>query len=237
MKSCRACILQQNLQAEPQRCLQPPTLSGATELTADLPVVGGVGRRFDMAPDCNVTTKSVGPFRGSLELWVLLAVISTVLVLTVCWNILCCIAKYCTDRGKRFLPRFRRSLSLRLKDMEDNPIYGNISYTQNRVDLPSATNAAGETQKMKAASQVSYKRQDCYANLQLKVPKPASGRSSPQIQYSDVVTLPRAQAGAELGEEPAVEADSTSLQSDLYASVESQRNKALANNESYANHV
>ncbi|KAJ8358628.1 hypothetical protein SKAU_G00151530 [Synaphobranchus kaupii] len=104
------------------------------------------------------------------------------------------------------------------------------------VDLPVAS-AAGDHQKMKGSLQVSYKRQECYANLQLKVPKPASGRSSPQIQYSDVVTLPRAQPAPELEEEPAAEADSASLHSDLYASVESQRNKALANNEDYANHI
>ncbi|KAI1891050.1 hypothetical protein AGOR_G00159900 [Albula goreensis] len=190
-----------------------------------------------MADNCNFTQKGVGSLQGSFELWVLLAIITSLLVLSLCWNILCCVGTYCTDRGKKFLPRFRRSLSLRLKDMEDNPIYGNISYTQTRVDLPVTSSAAGDHQKVKSNSQVSYKRQDCYANLQLKVPKPASGRSSPQIQYSDVMTLPRAQKGAEPEEEPVAEADSASLHSDLYASVDSQRNKALANNEDYANHV
>ncbi|KAJ8259268.1 hypothetical protein COCON_G00182800 [Conger conger] len=187
---------------------------------------------------CDFPPHGVGPFQGSFELWVVLGIVCTVLVLSVCWNILCCISKHCTDRGKEFLPRFRRSLSLRLKDMEDNPIYGNISYSQTRVDVPVASSTTGDHQKMKAAPQAAYKRQDCYANLQLKVPKMASGRSSPQIQYSDVVSLPRPLAqGAELTEEPATGADSASLHSDLYASVESQRNKALANNEDYANHI
>ncbi|KAG5836354.1 hypothetical protein ANANG_G00253680 [Anguilla anguilla] len=190
-----------------------------------------------MENNCNCTQKGLGLLKGSFELWLLLAIVCTALLLSVCWNILCCISKYCTDSGKKFLPRFRRSLSLRLKDMEDNPIYGNISYTQTRVDLPVASSASSDHQKMKGASQGPYKSQDCYANLHLKVPMPASGRSSPQIQYSDVVTLPRAQAGAALGEEPATEEDSASLHSDLYASVESQRNKALANNEDYANHI
>ncbi|KAG7478288.1 hypothetical protein MATL_G00079030 [Megalops atlanticus] len=186
-----------------------------------------------MSEDCSSSQKVIGPFCGSYQLWVLLAVVSVALVLSLCWNILCCIGNYCTDSGKKFLPRFRRSLSLKLKDMEDNPIYGNISYTQTRVDLPLNASAGADHQVPKSSSQVQSRRQDCYANLKLKVPKPASGRSSPQIQYSDVVTLPRAQEAAE----PAPDADTASLHSDLYASVESGRNKAVGDNKDYANHV
>ncbi|RXM94513.1 hypothetical protein EOD39_17910 [Acipenser ruthenus] len=88
----------------------------------------------------------------------------------------------------------------------------------------------------------SRKSQDCYANLQLKAPKPQSGRSSPQIQYSDVVTLPRVKLGPESvwsqTHEPAHPAeDTTSLHSDLYASVESERVKAISENKDYANRI
>ncbi|KAJ8259560.1 hypothetical protein GJAV_G00170840 [Gymnothorax javanicus] len=240
---CRSDILQISLQEEVRNATPPTFLRPRVYGSEKGPTPGagcvsqGCERQSRMEGHCNSTQKDQGPFHGSFELWLLLAIILTALVLSVCWNILCCLDRLCTDRGKTFLPRFRRSLSLRLKDMEDNPIYGNISYTQTRVDLPATSSTTGDQKKMKTASQVSHKRQDCYANLQLKVPKPASGRSSPQIQYSDIVTLPRPQVGAEPEEEPATEPDSTSLLSDLYASVDSQRNKAIANNEEYANQI
>lgn len=80
------------------------------------------------------------------------------------------------------------------------------------------------------------KTQDCYANLTLKALKPQSGRSSPQVQYSDVVQL----------EEPSVSekeegnTDAVSVMSDLYASVQTQRTKTVntaENGEDYANHL
>ncbi|KAG9353386.1 hypothetical protein JZ751_017981 [Albula glossodonta] len=179
----------------------------------------------------------VGSLQGSFELWVLLAIITSLLVLSLCWNILCCVGTYCTDRGKKFLPRFRRSRTnptLLLCRLTSPTLV--ISTSKSERILPQAGATTAHCNVFMLLS-VSYKRQDCYANLQLKVPKPASGRSSPQIQYSDVMTLPRAQKGAEPEEEPVAEADSASLHSDLYASVDSQRNKALANNEDYANHI
>lgn len=81
--------------------------------------------------------------------------------------------------------------------------------------------------------------QDCYANLTLKPPMPQSGRSYPQVQYSDVVHLEEAS-------EPTMEegeGDSTdvlSTVSDLYASVQTQRTKNLdtaVEGEGYANHL
>ena len=86
--------------------------------------------------------------------------------------------------------------------------------------------------------------QDCYANLKLKVPKPESGRSSPapspntgvpQIQYSDVAAMSRT---TEL-EDSADILETTSLLSDLYASVDNKQNKTktLDDTEDYANNV
>lgn len=39
-----------------------------------------------------------GIFCGSFELWILLSVVSTMLVFSVCWNILCCIETHCTGK-------------------------------------------------------------------------------------------------------------------------------------------
>ncbi|CAB1353919.1 unnamed protein product, partial [Coregonus sp. 'balchen'] len=194
-----------------------------------------------MAGCCNSSTQTTvfGIFCGSFELWILLAVVCTMLVFSVCWIIICCIATQCTDKGKIFLPRFRRSLSLRVRDMEDNPIYGNISYTQTR-DLPLSSSSVRDRQ-VKSGSQAPSKGQDCYANLTLKAPKLVSGRSSPQpqIKYSDVVTL----QGPQEAEKVTVannNADSVSVLSDLYASVQTDRTKTLDTadgNDGYANHV
>lgn len=200
-----------------------------------------------MAGSCNNSTQTTvfDIFCGSYELWILLAVVSTMLVFSVCWIILCCVATHCTDKGKIFLPRFRRSLSLRVRDMEDNPIYGNISYTQTRVELPLGSTSVRD-RPIKSGSQVPSKRQDCYANLTLKAPKMVSGRSSPQpqIKYSDVVKL----QGPQEAEKMAMannNADSVSVVSDLYvsdlyASVQIDRTKTLDTvdgNNGYANHV
>lgn len=86
--------------------------------------------------------------------------------------------------------------------------------------------------------------QDCYANLKLKVPKAGSGRNSPspslntgvpQIQYSDVTALPRT---TEM-EDSADILETTSLLSDLYASVDNKQHKSktLDDTEDYANNV
>lgn len=84
---------------------------------------------------------------------------------------------------------------------------------------------------------IQSKTQDCYANLTLKAPRPQSGRSSPQIHYSDVV---------QLGQPPDSEredegnTDAVSTVSDLYASVQTPRTKTVdpaADEGSYANHL
>lgn len=90
--------------------------------------------------------------------------------------------------------------------------------------------------------------QDCYANLSLKPPATQSGRSSPQVQYSDVVhadstAQPAREVEKEEEEGRREEADSTdvmSIVSDLYASVPTQRSKTIdpaVEGDEYANHL
>lgn len=81
------------------------------------------------------------------------------------------------------------------------------------------------------------KTQDCYANLTLKAPRLQSGRSSPQIQYSDVVQL---EEPPESEREDDGSTDPVSTMSDLYASVQTQRTKTIdpaVDGEGYANHL
>lgn len=82
------------------------------------------------------------------------------------------------------------------------------------------------------------KTQDCYANLTLKAPRLHSGRSSPQIHYSDVVQLEELPLESEKEDESNIDALST--KSDLYASVQTQRTKTIDtadSEEGYANHL
>ncbi|KAL2091467.1 hypothetical protein ACEWY4_013730 [Coilia grayii] len=174
----------------------------------------------------------------------LFAAVCTALLLSLCWNILCCFGKQCTAKGKSFLPRFRRSISLRLSEMEDNPIYGNVTYTPVRTELTRNPTLSNNQQKTRSTVKAPSSDRDCYANLKLKVPKPASGRSSPatslnsgvpQIQYSDVTAISRPPDI----EDPADILETTSLLSDLYASVDNKqtKTKTLDNTEDYANNV
>ncbi|XP_046730451.1 signaling threshold-regulating transmembrane adapter 1-like [Silurus meridionalis] len=165
-------------------------------------------------------------FQGSSGLWGVLAAITALLLLSFCCNILCCVQKRLA--GKKFLPKFRRSVSLKNREMEENPIYGNITYTQTHND---------DKQKVETQSEPLSSSRDCYANLSLKAPKPStSGRSSPlaKIQYSDVVMICE-----ELEEKTSEDKDSCSGLSDLYASVDVERvkSKKAQSNEAYANHV
>ncbi|XP_078104338.1 uncharacterized protein LOC144516698 isoform X2 [Sander vitreus] len=136
------------------------------------------------------------------------------------------------------IPRTRQRQSAR--QMEDNPIYGNISYMQTSMTLvtgadPQQSSSLRDQNKVNSDSQ--SKTQGCYANLTLKAPRPQSGRSSPQIQYSDVVHL---EEQPESEKEDEGDADAVSTLSDLYASVQNQRTKTVDtadSGEGYANHL
>lgn len=121
--------------------------------------------------------------------------------------------------------------------MEENPIYGNISYMQTSMTLLTKDDAPHSWDQQRVISDSQSKTQDCYANLTLKAPRVQSGRSSPQIQYSDVVQLeepPRSE------KEDEGNTDAVSTMSDLYASVQNQRTKTVDTadgGEGYANHL
>lgn len=81
------------------------------------------------------------------------------------------------------------------------------------------------------------KAQECYANLTLKAPRVQSGRSSPQIQYSDIIQV---EDPPEAEREDEGCAEGASILSDLYASVQTQRVKTIdpaGDGEGYANHL
>ncbi|XP_044034516.1 uncharacterized protein LOC122867591 isoform X2 [Siniperca chuatsi] len=193
-------------------------------------------------------------------------VIAAMLILSLSWNIFCCVSKYCSGKGicQAMITR-RRSL----RHMEENPIYGNISYMQTskcvvhvclsplsvsvysvmlfstgmaltEVDPPhsSLSSISLRVNQQRVNSDSQSKTQDCYANLTLKAPRVQSGRSSPQIHYSDVVQLE--ELPPELEKEDEGNTDAVSTMSDLYASVQTQRTKTVDTADSgdgYANHL
>ncbi|XP_005924792.1 signaling threshold-regulating transmembrane adapter 1 [Haplochromis burtoni] len=177
----------------------------------------------------------------SKELQATLGVLSAALIISLAWNIFCCVSKF--GSGKWRCP-LRRRQSQSLRQMEENPIYGNLSYLQTSVTYltednrphSSLSSSNGKYQR-RVRSDLQSKNHDCYANLTLKGPRLQAGHSCPQIQYSDVM---------QLGEPPESEkeddgnTDALSTVSDLYASVQTQRTKTIDsadNEEGYANHL
>ncbi|XP_032405924.1 signaling threshold-regulating transmembrane adapter 1 isoform X1 [Xiphophorus hellerii] len=172
-------------------------------------------------------------------------VLCTVLALSLLFNIACCLSKICSGKG-RCQCRKRRSRSSR--QMEDNPIYGNLSYMDANVAVytdPAPLHSSLSSSSLRIAHRVhpdsQSKSQECYANLTLKPPRPQSGRISPQIQVSDIVHLEKPEEPEEEEtEEPVTIDDAVSTMSDLYASVQTQRAKLVDSadgEEGYANHL
>lgn len=187
---------------------------------------------FALASCCNGTQPNDSLFCSPSRRLVLFGVISTMLVISLSWNIFCCVSKCRSGKGTcRRLSKSRMSP----RHMEDNPIYGNINYMGTRVEPPQSS--LRDQQRVTSDSQ--SKPQDCYANLTLKPPRPQSGRSSPQIQYSDVVQLDVA-VPPESEKEDDGNTDGVSIMSDLYASVQTQQTKKVNTadtGEDYANHL
>lgn len=171
----------------------------------------------------------------------ILGVLVAVLILSLAWNILCCVSKCGSEKWRH---RLRRRQSQSVRQMEDNPIYGNINYMQTSVTLltednpphSSLTSSSARNQR-RFRSDLQSKNHDCYANLTLKGPRLQAGHSCPQIQYSDVVQLQEPLASEK---EDDGNTDAISTLSDLYASVQTQRTKTIDSadtEESYANHL
>ncbi|KAM7422311.1 hypothetical protein PAMA_010398 [Pampus argenteus] len=133
------------------------------------------------------------------------------------------------------------NLSQSTRHMEDNPIYGNLNFTQTGMtafteDEPahSSLSSSSKRDEQRVNSDSQSKTQECYANLSLKTSRPLSGHRSPLIQYSDVVHL------EESVKDDEDNTDAASTLSDLYASVQTQRTKTIDTAESgegYANHI
>ncbi|XP_029948089.1 signaling threshold-regulating transmembrane adapter 1-like isoform X2 [Salarias fasciatus] len=187
-------------------------------------------------PDCEETKVTIG-----LSVLLFLS-----LILHICFTI-----KYCTGKGtccqrKRKQDEATSSSPRSSRQMEENPIYGNLSYTQTEVVFTEAdpphsslsSQSLRDQHRVKSAAQP--KNQDCYANLNLKAPRAQAGRSSPlipQIQYSDVVQMD--EAGEKEDEDEDVTGNVSPV-SELYASVQTQRTKTIDmadGGEDYANHL
>ncbi|MED6266432.1 hypothetical protein CHARACLAT_002094 [Characodon lateralis] len=168
-------------------------------------------------------------------------VLSTVLVLSLLLNLFWCLSKVCSGKGRY---QCRKKQSRNSRQMEDNPIYGNLSYMDASVGVytdaatlhPSLSSSSlRNPQRVNPDSQ--SKNQECYANLTLKAPRPQSGRISPKIQLA-VMGHSEEPEEAET-EDPVNTDDAVSTMSDLYASVQTQRAKLVdaVDGEDYANHL
>ncbi|KAM8914321.1 uncharacterized protein AB9W97_009006 [Spinachia spinachia] len=161
----------------------------------------------------------------------IIGLVSVMLFLSLCWNIYCCISKH--SSGKGFCETRKRQSP---KQMLDNPIYGNLHYSQSSLSLflggdPRPSSSMGDQHG------VNIESQDCYANLTVKAPSSQFGPVSSLTHYSDVVSLVEL-PGSEREDEGT--SDIMTTVSDLYASVQNQRTKTVQNANSgdcYANHL
>ncbi|XP_068172234.1 signaling threshold-regulating transmembrane adapter 1-like isoform X2 [Antennarius striatus] len=164
----------------------------------------------------------------------LIGVIGTLLVISISWNIVWCVSR-CLGKG---ICQSKKRQRQSLRQMEENPIYGNLSYVQTSMpSFPSTDSTPQTTDQQRVHSDSQSKIQDCYANLTLKAPRLQSDHSSPKIEYSDVVQLEKLPESSKEDEDGT---DAIATVSDLYASVQSQRCKTIApsvGKEEYANHL
>ncbi|XP_054641102.1 uncharacterized protein LOC129186655 isoform X2 [Dunckerocampus dactyliophorus] len=160
------------------------------------------------------------------------------LVLSLTCNIICCLSKCLGNRTCG--SKIRQSQSP--QQMQENPIYGNVSYMQTsttaltEIQPPKVTLSCSSLMDQLSSSYDSQsKTPDCYANLSLKAPKTKeSACSSSQVQYSVVFQ------SEELRKENEANADSVTAVSDVYASVQTKRTDTgdkLNSGEAYANHI
>ncbi|KAM9408674.1 signaling threshold-regulating transmembrane adapter 1-like isoform 2-T2 [Pholidichthys leucotaenia] len=171
-----------------------------------------------------------------------ITLLGIMLVISLMCNIFGCASKYCS--GKR-RSQLRKAQSQSSRQMEENPIYGNLHYTESSLytesDPPhSSFSSTSVRDPCRVNSDSLSKNQECYANLTLKAPRLQSGCSSTLMQGLDVILLeePREEA-QELEKEDDGNADITSTMSDLYASVQTRTKiiESAGSGEDYANHL
>lgn len=154
--------------------------------------------------------------------------ISILLLLSLFLNFFCCMSKLCP--GKLTCQQRKRQRRAP-RQMEENPIYGNLGYMQTNTATYTDVNL------QRVTSDPQSKSQDCYANLTLKSARQQPGCSSSQIHFSEEV-LQEEPLELEKDDEPCT--DTVSTLSDLYASVQTQRTKTIQpadSGEEYANHL
>ncbi|XP_067832284.1 signaling threshold-regulating transmembrane adapter 1-like [Heptranchias perlo] len=118
-------------------------------------------------------------------MWVICGATGFLLFLSLSCNILCCARSYRKDNSSKFLPRFRRSFSFKSKEVEDNPVYGNINYLYTGMERRSSGQPVEPETGVKAVT----RRPICYAKLELPASRDHCGRKFSKTQYSEVLNM------------------------------------------------
>ncbi|EMP26581.1 Signaling threshold-regulating transmembrane adapter 1 [Chelonia mydas] len=177
----------------------------------------------------------LGQVQGTGAMWGLVGALVLSHLVSLLWNILCCVRHTAhRDESRRLLPQFSRSVK---HVTEEIPVYGNISYLQTGQSSGFESSAVSESQEEQESSP---KKPTCYANLKMLKPQgrqlPESSVGGAEIQYTDVVvTGPRRSEPEIWGGGPLKGREATRPQSELYASVHSERYTAKFENQDYAN--
>ncbi|KAM3620843.1 uncharacterized protein V6R79_002804 [Siganus canaliculatus] len=134
------------------------------------------------------------------------------------------ITTQCKPVGKEKSNRRKRQRQS-VRQMEENPIYGNLTCMDTSLALYTEADAT-------------HSRDQQRDGHNSQAPRVQSGASSPQIQYSDAVELEELPHPEK---EEEAHPDTADTLSDLYASVQTQRTKTIHTSaddgEGYANHL
>ncbi|KAJ0068614.1 hypothetical protein NL108_009733 [Boleophthalmus pectinirostris] len=161
---------------------------------------------------------------------ILFGVLVSVLGVSVALNVYFCAAKHCS--GRRTKNESKRSRTK--KQMEENPIYGNLtlSNAQTDTETPFTSSVRRDQRRITAVSQ------DCYANLSLQRAPLSCGPSAPPLDPADL-HLHLDLEHAPYPEKDPDDAEVRSAVSDLYASVQTRAKilRSPDSEEEYANHL
>ncbi|XP_067403083.1 uncharacterized protein [Emydura macquarii macquarii] len=180
-------------------------------------------------------TQGLGEVRGTDAMWGLFGALALSHLISLLWNVLCCMRHTAhRDGSRRLLLQFRRSVK---HEAEEIPVYGNISYLLKGQSSAFESSAVPASQE---AQESSPKKPTCYANLKMMK---AQGRQllessveGAEIQYTDVVvTGPRWSEPEIWGGGLLKGKEATRPQSELYASVHTDRYTTKFENQDYAN--
>uniref|UniRef100_A0A1A8A726 Uncharacterized protein n=1 Tax=Nothobranchius furzeri TaxID=105023 RepID=A0A1A8A726_NOTFU len=161
------------------------------------------------------------------------------LICSLLQNLFFCLVKFCTVITRKRRIQLKKNQRQSSRQMEENPIYGNLSYTETNVAL--YTEAADLyppvcSSSLRNPQDSQSTRQDCYANLTLKVPRPVSSHSVPHVHSEEAPSEEPAEAESEDGGNR----DAVTTMTDVYASVQTQKSKTIDTVDGakeYANHL